>query len=223
MQLMASILNSSNNFKQNGLHFLYTCVLVLYYIQFSTDCAGLDNSGKRYELISVFSLCDNIETFGRTCNVKEIERNINIEISKVTTWLPKNKLQLNVSKSKFMMFFKHPKTLPKLNITANGNLIGQVSEFNFLGITIDENITWNPHIRNTSIKIARVIGILRKLKRILPRHILRLIYNSLIHPHLLYGLSLWGFKQKRITVLQKKAVRIIAFRAFISHSTSAFK
>ena len=78
-----------------------------------------------------------------------------------------------------MVFFKHPKTLPKLHITANGNLIGQVSEFNFLGITIGENITWNPHIRNTSIKIARVIGILRKLKRIFPRHILRLIYNSL--------------------------------------------
>ena len=73
------------------------------------------------------------------------------------------------------------------------------------------------------IKIAWVIGILRKLKRIFPRHILRLIYNSLIHPHLLYGLNLWGFKQKRITVLQKKAVRIIAFRPYISHSTSAFK
>ena len=71
-----------------------------------------------------------------------------MEISKVTTWLQRNKLQLNVSKSKFMMFFKHPKTLPKLNITANGNLIDQVSEFNFLGITIDENITWNPHIRS---------------------------------------------------------------------------
>ena len=83
----------------------------------------------------------DIETFGRTCNVKEIERNINIEISKVTTWLQRNKLQLNVSKSKLMMFFKHPKTPPELSITANGNLIGQVSEFNFLGITIDENIT----------------------------------------------------------------------------------
>ena len=102
-------------------------------------------------------------------------------------------------------------------------LIDQVSEFNFLGITIDENITWNPNIRNTSIKIARVIGKLRKLKRVFPRHILRLSYNSLINPHLLYGLSLWGFKQKRITVLQKKPVRIIAFGPYISHSTSAFK
>ena len=132
------------------------------------------------------ALVSTLETFGRTCNVKEIERNINIKISKVTTWLQRNKLQLNVSKSKFIMLFKHPKTLLKLNITANGNLTDQVSEFNFMCITIDERKrTWNPHIRNTSIKIARAIGILRKLKRMFPRHILRLIYNSLIHPHLL--------------------------------------
>ena len=74
------------------------------------------------------TLVSTLETFGCTCNVKEIERNINIEISKVTTWLQRNKLQLNVSKSKFMMFFNNPKTLPKPNITANGNLIEQVSE-----------------------------------------------------------------------------------------------
>ena len=61
------------------------------------------------------TLVPTLETFGRTCNVKEIERNINIEISKVTTWLQRNKLQLNVSKSKFIMFFKHPKKL-KFNV-----------------------------------------------------------------------------------------------------------
>ena len=75
------------------------------------------------------TLVTTLETFGRTRNVKETERNINIETSKVTTWLQRNKLQLNVSKSKSMMFFKHPKILPKLNITANGNLIDQVSTF----------------------------------------------------------------------------------------------
>ena len=64
---------------------------------------------------------------------------------------------------------------------------------------------------------------MRKLKRIFPQHILRLIYNSLIHPHPIYGLNLWGFKHKRITILQKKAMRILAFCPYISHSTSAFK
>ena len=51
------------------------------------------------------TLVSTLENFGRTCNVKEIELNINIEISKFTTWLQRNKLQLNVSKTKFIMFF----------------------------------------------------------------------------------------------------------------------
>ena len=124
-----------------------------------------------------------------------------------------------------MTFFKHPKIIPKLNIWANGNPIDEVQEFNFLGITIDQNITLTPHIRKIFIKISRVIGVLRKLKRIFPQHILRLIYNSLIHPHLIYiySLNLWGFKHKRITILQKKTIRILAFRPYISHSKSAFR
>ena len=72
-------------------------------------------------------------------------------------------------------------------------------------------------------KIARVIGVLNKLKHIFPQHILLTIYNSLIQPHLIYGLYLWGLNCKRLKILQKKAVRILAFRPYISHSTSIFK
>ena len=104
-----------------------------------------------------------------------------------------------------MLFYKHPKVVPKLNIVVNGNPIDQVEDFNYLGITLDQHITWTPHIKKISIKISRVIGILRKLKRTFPQYILRTIYNSLIHPHLIYGLNLWGFKHKRITTLQKKS------------------
>ena len=41
-----------------------------------------------------------------------------------------------------MIFFKHPKVTPKLNISVNDNQIDQVDEFNFLGITIDKSVTW---------------------------------------------------------------------------------
>ena len=146
-----------------------------------------------------------LETSGNTNRPTEIENNISNEISKITTWLHSNKLKLNASKSKFIIFFKHSKIISKLNIWANGNQIDEIQEFNFLGITIDQNITWTQHIRKVSIKILRVIGVLRKLKGIFPQY--------LIHPHLIYGLNLWGFKHKRITILQKKAIRILAFRS----------
>ena len=71
--------------------------------------------------------------------------------------------------------------------------------------------------------MARVIGIMNKLKHIFPHQILRILHNSLIHPHLIYGLYIWGFSPKRLTILQKKAVRILARRPYISHTTSIFK
>ena len=167
------------------------------------------------------TLVSHLENFGTT-NI-EIEREINKEISKVNTWLLSNKLVLNVAKSKFMLFFKHPKVVPTLKLLINGNPIEQVTNFNFLGITIDQNITWSDHITKISIKVARVIGILSKLKHIFPRNILRTIYNSLIHPHLIYGLYLWGFSPKRLIILQKKAVRTISLSRYLSHSTPLFK
>ena len=130
---------------------------------------------------------------------------------------------LNAAKSQFMKFFKVLKVVPRLNLTIVGYLIEQVNEFNFLGITLDQNITWKPHITKMTIKIARVIGVLSKLKHIFLQHILLTIYNSLIQPYLIYGLYLWGFNCKRLKILQKKAVRILAFCPYISHSTTIFK
>ena len=64
---------------------------------------------------------------------------------------------------------------------------------------------------------------MNKLKNIFPHQILRTLYNSLIHPHFIYGLYIWGFSPKRLSILQKKAVRILARRPYISHTTSIFK
>ena len=75
------------------------------------------------------TLISTLENFGPTNNAKELEQNINDEISKVVTWLQSNKLKLNISKSKFMLFYKHPKVVPKLNILVNGNPIVHVEDF----------------------------------------------------------------------------------------------
>ena len=98
------------------------------------------------------TLISSLETFADRNNPKYIENNINTEISKITTWLKSNMLNLNVEKSNFMIFFKHPKKLPNLNITVNNKIIEQVDHFNYLGITLDQNITWTPHLDKVSIK-----------------------------------------------------------------------
>ena len=119
------------------------------------------------------TLVSHLENFGAT-NIA-IEDGLNQEISKVNTWLLSNKLVLNVAKSKFMLNFKHPKIEPTLNLSINDNPVEQVINFNFLGIAIDQNITWSDHISKISIKVARVKGILNKLKDVFFHNILRSI------------------------------------------------
>ena len=109
------------------------------------------------------------------------------------------------------------------NITVNNKIIEQVDHFNYLGVTLDQNITWTPHPDKVSIKISRVTGLLRKLQHIFPKHILITIYNSLIHSYLIYGLLVWGFKSGRVKILQKKAIRVVANRAYNFHTAPIFK
>ena len=156
-------------------------------------------------------LASTLETFGSVNDVASLKRELNQEITKVNPWLLSNKLTLNAAKPKFMIFFIVPKVVPRLNLTIAGNLIEQVNEFNFLNITLDQNITWKPYIIKMAIKIARVIGVLNKLKHIFPQHILLTIYNSLIKPHFIYGLYLWGLNCKQLKILQRKQLESSPF------------
>ena len=79
-----------------------------------------------------------------------------------------------------------------------------VEDFNFLGLTIDQHMTWNAHIQKISNKISRSLGVMNRLKRYLPQNISRTIYNSLILPHINHSILVWGFKSSRISKLQKK-------------------
>ena len=74
-----------------------------------------------------------------------------------------NKLVLNSKKIKYMLFHKHNKIVPTLELKIN------VSTFNFLGLHINSQLTWQTHIDEISKKISRVIGLIYKLQYILPQ------------------------------------------------------
>ena len=91
------------------------------------------------------TLASTLENFGSVNDVANMECELNQEITKVNSCLLSNKLTLNAAKSKYMIFFKVPKVVPRLNLIIAGIPIEQVNEFNFLGITLHQNITWKPH------------------------------------------------------------------------------
>ena len=106
--------------------------------------------------------------------------------------------------------------LPTLHI--DGSELGCVEEFNFLGITIDKYLNWKSHVN----KLSKSIGIMNKLKNILPQNIMLAIYNSHILSHINFAKLAWGYQFDRIYKL-KKAIRAITRSKYNTHSEPIFK
>ena len=152
-----------------------------------------------------------------------IENNINYALACVNNWLKTNKLSLNSTKTKFMIFHPRNKHIPNLKLSIEDTDIENVDKFDFLGITVDKNLTWDSHIFKIQMKIAKVCGIMNRLKHFIPIDTLLTLYSSLIQPHLLYGILLWGQKSNKLFKLQKKILRIITNSRYNSHTDPLFK
>ena len=172
----------------------------------------------------VSSLCSfpHDEDISNTC---EISRNFNDELYCVQEWLNVYRLSLNVSKTKYMIFHHRQQKIDGFipDIRINDSPIARVTDFNFLGLQIDQHLNWNAHIQKYSNKISRTLGVMNRLKRYLPTKILPVLYNSLILPHLQYAISSWGSKLSRLSKLQKRATRVITCSKFNAHTEPLFK
>ena len=161
------------------------------------------------------TLYSTLDVFGNY-----ISKNLNLELSKVADWL--NKLSINIKKFKFMVFHMPQKQVNIPNIEIEKIKIEFADKFNFLGLTIHKHLKWDSHINKIASKILNIIGIMYRLKHMVPSEIVLTIYNGLIKPHILYGLKCWGFNQEIIFKLQKKAMRIICSSGFLAHSEPLF-
>ena len=92
---------------------------------------------------------------------------LNHEMSLVNEWLEINKLSLNTEKTKYMIFHPHQKDMTNLipGLIMNGTEIQRVEAFDFLGVTLDENLTWKSHTDKVATKLSKYSGIINKLKK----------------------------------------------------------
>ena len=144
------------------------------------------------------------------CNIDQCvnEYIIKEELHKLTEWLRANKLALNISKTKYMIFHTSNRKITYQNLKINNINIERVTQFNFLGVMYNSHMDWSRHINYISMKISRSTGILYRLKDIYPQSVLLTLYNTLILPHFHYCLLLWGSTVKDnhpLHLLQKKS------------------
>ena len=149
-------------------------------------------------------------------NIKELFLHVNSELSKIIQWFNVHKLSLNRDKTKYTLFHKVRQKdnislkLPSLFI--NDKEIKRVASIKFLGIMLDEHLTWRNHITTTENKISKNLGLFYKAKRVLNMNALKSLYFSFSHSYLNYGNIVWASvtqtKFKKLASKQKQAIRI---------------
>ena len=136
-------------------------------------------------ILEPIMFADDTNLFHSQANIKTLFNIVNNELNKLNGWFKANKLSLNVDKTKYTFFHKLnqrdkiPLKLPNLNL--NNSIIKRESAIKFLGIIIDENLTWTNHISTIENKISKNIGILYKAKFLLNQTCLKHIYFAFIH------------------------------------------
>ena len=92
-------------------------------------------------------------------SVKSIETKLNEDLLNVHKWFTDN-LSLNEKKSKFMLIDDHQRLK---------SILERVDTFKYLGITVNQKMTWSDHIEAVVAKATQRIGLLKRVKHLLPR------------------------------------------------------
>lgn len=162
-------------------------------------------------------------------NFESLIHNVTSSLSLTANWFARNKLSLNTDKTHFVIFHRPRQYVlhQELNIRINGRQIQQVQNVKFLGVYLDSNMSWKTHLNKKASQIARVNGILCRLRYQLNITTMKLIYETLILPHLQYAITCWGniknTDMNRIKTLQKKSIRLITKSKYNSHTSPLFK
>ena len=185
----------------------------LFFILFINDlpnCCPLGNFRIFADDTNVFIQGDNIDELINAC------RNIMISLS---SWFLANKLTLNADKSSFTIF-KSPRKIINMPNSINflNHKINRVSYIKFLGVTLDEDLSFNQHINEVCNKLKNLFHVFYSIRGFLSKENIRTLYYALIYSRIKYGIAVYGqakaSKMKRIQILQNKLLKVLAGKKY---------
>ena len=99
------------------------------------------------KLLHIILFADDTKTVYSASNIDDVTNVVNNELKQLGLWFRADKLSLNVNKTNFIMFNNKKQPRTDVRIVLNGTNIEQVTHTKFLGVTIDENLSWRDHIK----------------------------------------------------------------------------
>ena len=162
-----------------------------------------------------------------------LQSKIQEDLDRISVWLAKNKLSLNIDKTHFMILGTqqrikaHDNGINPISLKFNGSALSRVRSTKCLGVIIDENLLWHKHVDFLCKKVIASLSMLKRIRNFLDERDLLLLYNCLIQSQLDYCCEVWGSRYdehvNRLEILQKRAARMILNANCYTPSSERFK
>lgn len=136
------------------------------------------------------------------------------DLELVLDYLQNNLLALNIGKTKMMIFRLSSRNIqPYPELIVRNQLVAEVSSFKYLGVLIDNRLCWDVHVSMITSKCSPLCGVLRKLAKSVPQHVLLKMYFAFIHSRYQYAIGAWGTCSKThlkdLQVQQNRCIKAI--------------
>ena len=197
-------------------------LLFLIYINDIPNCS---------EKLSFRIFADDTNIFASSSNAAQLETLINQELKKVKEWCDINRLSINFKKTNYMIIKSAKKKMANSfkvkmpNKDGSEYTLEKTNYIKYLGVLIDDTISWKYHISFIRSRLSRNTGIFLKLRHYIPLKQLRQLYYNLIYPYLSYAVLAWGSAcashLKKIQVKQNHVIRLMFFATLYGENTDS--
>jgi hypothetical protein len=190
---------------------------------------------------------DDTTCLAKGKKLNELLLYVSQELQKVSEWYRANKMAVNASKTKFIVFRTHGKKIDgndcKLFLNSNEpglpedpSLISEIERihndgteksFKLLGVLFDEYLSFDSHISHICAKISKSLFCINRIKNFVNKESLKKLYFAMVHSHLSYCVNIYGCANttnlQKLRVKQKAAIRTICNAGYRDHTKPLFK
>jgi hypothetical protein len=202
-----------------------------------------------YSATALFSVlfADDTTCLSKGKKLNELIEFVTSELQKIAVWFRANKMAVNTSKTKFIVFRTRGKVInpDECVLFFNNNEPGQPADpalisqierihndgeetsFKLLGVLFDEYLTFDSHITLLCSKISKSLFCINRIKNFVNGDSLKQLYYAMVHSHLSYCLNVYSCANttalQKLRVKQKEAVRVINLAGYRDHTKPLFQ
>ena len=122
--------------------------------------------------LKFYLFADDTNIYCESDTVDSVVKKANSELRNVKKWLDANKLSININKTNYIIFHSPQKPIPPhTSIKIDKKRITRVKYVQFLGLLLEDTLSWKYHLSELSRKLARTCGVLYKSRPFLPNEI----------------------------------------------------